>query len=96
MTVQTYLIVENNVVTNNVLWDGNVNTWQPPTDSIQLVQATTPALIWQVPEGQVTHVLTEFMGIGDIGFTWDGTALTTNQPKPADYKNPITTGTKSA
>lgn len=85
MTTQNYLIIENNVVTNLVVWDGNTQTWQPPTDSIQMVQATTPALIWQpvVVDGQITDfVLTEEMGVAAIGFTWNGTVCITNQPKP--------------
>ena len=85
MTTQNYLIVEANVVTNNVVWDGDVNTWTPPSDSIQLIQATTPAMIWQtvIVDGKITDfVLGEQIGAGDIGFTWDGTVLTTNQSKP--------------
>ena len=98
MTTQNYLIIENNVVTNSVIWDGNTSTWMPPTDSIQLVQSTTPAMIWKsddlLPPG---WILGEVVGSGDIGFTWDGTVLTTNQPKPVDPPSqPTTTGTKAA
>ena len=87
MTTQNYLIVESNIVTNNVLWDGNPETWQPPVGSIQLVDATTPAMVWDavvVNEKIVEWVLIEVMGAGDIGFTWNPTTevLTTNQPKP--------------
>ena len=65
MTTQNYLIVEANVVTNNVVWDGDVNTWTPPSDSIQLIQATTPAMIWQtvIVDGKITDfVLGEQIG----------------------------------
>ena len=101
MTTQNYLIVENNVVTNNVVWDGNPDTWMPPADSIQLVQATTQALVWQavVVDKVVTdYVLVEEMGVGDIGFTWNTTTqiLTTNEPKPAIPVQPVTTGTQTA
>jgi hypothetical protein len=91
MTTQNYLIIESNVVTNNVVWDGNTTTWRPPANSIQLVDATTPAMIWQPvyetdPTTQkiivVNWVLEEVLGAGDIGFTWNGSVLTTNQPKP--------------
>ena len=91
MTTQNYLIIESNVVTNNVVWDGNPNTWQPPAGSVQVVDATTPAMIWQPvyetdPTTQkiivVNWVLEEVLGAGDIGFTWNGSVLTTNQPKP--------------
>jgi hypothetical protein len=86
MTTQSYLIIESNVVTNNVVWDGNPNTWQPPINSIQLIDATTSAKIWQpvLVDSKVTDwVLGEQLGAGDIGFTWDGSVLTTNQPKPS-------------
>ena len=85
MATQNYLIVESNVVTNNVVWDGNPNTWQPPIDSIQLVETTTPAMVWSpiiVDEKITDWVLVEELSAGDIGFTWDGSVLTTNQSKP--------------
>jgi hypothetical protein len=85
MTTQNYLIIESNVVTNNVVWDGNPDTWQPPSDSIQLIQATTPAMVWDavVVDKVITDwVLTEQLGAGAIGFTWNNSVLTTNEPKP--------------
>ena len=82
MTIQNYLIIESNVVTNNVVWDGNPDTWQPPANSIQLVDATTPAMVWRVNSENTDYVLEEQLGAGDIGFTWDGTVCTTNEPKP--------------
>jgi len=88
MTTQNYLIVEANIVINNVVWDGDVNTWTPPADSIQLIQSTTPAMVWidiapiTNPPPSPDYVLQEIMGAGDIGFTWNGFVLTTNQPKP--------------
>ena len=81
---QNYLIIENNVVTNVCLWDGDTTKWTPPANSITLVQSTTPAIIW-ILNSSITPAewqLTEVIGQGDIGFTWDGTAVTTNQPKP--------------
>ena len=86
MTTQNYLIVEANIATNNVVWDGDVNTWMPPVDSIQLVQSTTPAMVWQpvIVDGKITdYVLTEQIGAGSIGFTWDGTNYITNESKPS-------------
>ena len=85
MTTKNYLIIESNVVTNNVIWDGNPDTWQPPAGSIQVVDATTPAMVWQpvLVDSKITGwVLGEQLGAGDIGFTWNGSVLTTNQPKP--------------
>ena len=83
--VQNYLIIENNVVTNIVLWNGDTTQWTPPSSSIALIQATTPAMVWEavIVDDKVTDwVLQEVIGVGDIGFTWDGTVLTTNEPKP--------------
>jgi hypothetical protein len=61
------------------------------------VQATTPAIIWELNLDKTDYVLVEVMGIGDIGFTWDGTVLTTNQPKPeAPKSQPLTNGTIAA
>ena len=85
MTNKNYLIIEENIVTNLCVWDGNTETWQPPVNSIQLIQETTSAMIWSaiVVDNKITDwVLAEQMGTADIGFTWDGTTCTTNQPKP--------------
>ena len=87
MTIQNYLVVENNVVTNAILWDGNPQTWTPPADATMLVQATTNAITWVPVIDPITKKptawnLTEVLGAGQIGFTWNGTVLTTNQPKP--------------
>jgi len=98
MTTQNYLVVENNIVTNDVFWDGDVNTWQPPTDAIMLVQQTTPCLNWNW--NGTEWVLEEQIGYGTIGCTWDGIKLTTNEPKPVNpppNKNqPVSTGTIKA
>lgn len=82
MKVQDYLTVENNVVTNVVAWDGDINTWQPPEGATMLVQDTTPAKLWMLNQDQTDYVLTEIIGAGTIGFTWDGEILMTNDPKP--------------
>jgi hypothetical protein len=85
MTNQNYLIIENNVVTNIVLWNGDNTAWQPPVGSIQLVQATTPARIWLpvlVDKKIVDWALTPVEGNGNIGFIWDGSILSTTEPKP--------------
>ena len=97
MTTQNYLVVENNVVINLVVWDGDTNTWQPPADATMLIQATTPAMIWQYDATSKTYVLTEVIGVGAIGFTWNGSVLTTNEPQPAPPKDqPIASGTTTA
>jgi hypothetical protein len=99
---EQYLVVESNVVTNTVIWDGNTQTWTPPADATMLVQSTTPAMVWELNSTVKPPVyqLVQVMGVGDIGFTWDGTVLTTNEPQPtlptAAANQPITTGTKAA
>lgn len=42
-----YAVVENGVVVNIVLWDGNTETWQPPTGTtaVEITDATGPAYI---------------------------------------------------
>ena len=101
MTTQNYLMISTatNVVENVCLWDGDVNTWTPPADILMLIQATTPAMVWQpvIVDGKVTDwVLGEQIGAGAIGFTWDGTVVTTNEPQPTVPTQPTTTGTKPA
>ena len=83
---QNYLIIETNVVTNITVWNGDTSQWTPPVNSIALVQSTIPAMVWSaviVDEKITDFVLIETIGAGDIGFTWDGTVLTTNESKPA-------------
>ena len=85
MTDQNYLLIQENVVTNIVYWNGDVNTWHPPSDATMLVAATTPAMVWEpvVVNSKITdYVLTEIAGLGNIGFTWNGSVVTTNEPKP--------------
>ena len=85
MTTQNYLMIltTTNVVDNICLWDGDTNTWQPPADTLMLVQATTPAMIWEENADKTDYVLTEQVGAGSIGFTWDGTNCITNESKPS-------------
>jgi hypothetical protein len=82
MTVQNYLIIEFNVVTNICLWDGDTTKWTPPKGSIALIQANTIAMVWQLNSDKTDWILVEQLGQGQIGFTWNGTVLTTDQPKP--------------
>ena len=86
MTTQNYLIIENNVVTNVCLWDENTQTWTPPNDATMLIQAVTSSMIWEAvyTNNKLTDWnLVEQIGAGQIGFTWNGTVLTTNEPKPS-------------
>jgi hypothetical protein len=85
MTVQNYLIIQNNVVTNIVVWNGNTDTWQPPKDSIQFPASEIISKEWVLDyeSTPMVYVLKEEAGMGKIGFIWDGSALMTNQPQPS-------------
>ena len=99
MTAQNYLIIEKNVVTNICVWDGDTNTWQPPANSITLIQADTQALVWELNVDKTDYVLVEELGQGQIGFTWNTTTqvLTTNESKPLKPQSqPTTSGTQTA
>jgi hypothetical protein len=84
MTEQNYLLIDlQNIVENIVVWDGG-SDWFPPAGYLALPQATTPAMVWNL-NTKVTppvYELVEVMGVGNIGFSWNGTVLTTNNPKP--------------
>ena len=96
MTTQNYLVVENNVVSNVCVWDGDINTWTPPSDATMLIQTDTNAMVWELNTDKTAYVLTEKVGAGAIGFTWDGSVLTTNEPQPTIPTQPTTTGTTPA
>lgn len=79
--MKTYLILENNVVVNTCVWDGDVNTWQPPQGvTLLLLQETTPTKIWAEVDKQ--FVLIDSVGDARVGFTYDGAVCTTNDEKP--------------
>jgi hypothetical protein len=82
MTTQNYLMIQENVVTNICLWDGNAETWQPPQDATMLIAETTPTIVWKLNTEKTEFVLTDSIGDADIGFTWNGTVATTNQLQP--------------
>lgn len=81
MIFQNYCMLnQENICENVCIWDGNLNTWEPPAGYTMLVQSTTPAMIWDWDGSD--FILVEVVGAGGIGFTWNGSALITNQPKP--------------
>lgn len=82
MTTKNYLVIENNVVTNIVVWDGDTTQWQAPNGAITVVQETTPVMLWTLNEDKTEYVLAQQAGVAGIGFTWNGTVCTTNEPKP--------------
>lgn len=85
--MQNYLLIntETNTCDNLVVWDGDTNTWQPPSTHIAMPADTTPAMVWVMDETITPpdYILSEVIGAGAIGFSWDGSVLTTDQPKPA-------------
>lgn len=93
MSDKNYLMIDNttNIVENVVVWDGNTDNWNPGNNYTMLVQSTTNAKIWSVNMNltPIDYELTIVAGHGQIGFTWDGTSLTTNEPKPI-YTAPVT------
>jgi hypothetical protein len=95
MTTQNYLMVQENIVTNLVFWDGNTQTWQPPQDATMLIQSITPTIVWKLNAEKTEYVLTNSIGDADIGFTWDGTVATTNQPQPEVPVQPVSEGTQT-
>ena len=88
MTTQSYLIIESGVVTNIVMWDGNTETWVPPANSIQIVKDTVTTKLWepftQTVDGKtvIDWHLIEVPAVAEVGYTWDGQYITTNEPKP--------------
>ena len=89
---QNYLIIESNVVTNVTVWNGDTSTWTPPIGSIALIQSTTSAMVWELNFDKTDYVLTESIGAGAIGFTWDGSSCITNEPKPVVPIQPTNEG----
>lgn len=81
---QNYLMINEttNVVDNVCLWDGDTNTWTPPSGYLMLIQAITPAMVWVFDDASKDFVLTEVVGQGQIGFAWNGTACVTSEVKP--------------
>jgi hypothetical protein len=97
MTTQNYLMVNEstNVVDNVCFWDGNPDTWQPPAGYLMLVQATTMAVVWVFDKAIPDWVLSQQLGQGQIGFTWNGSKCVTNELKPVPQQQPVTEGTQT-
>lgn len=80
MSIKNYLIIQENIVTNVVLWDGDIQSWTPPNGALALPQETTPTKIWDLVNDE--YVLINSIGDALIGFTYDGQYCITNMPKP--------------
>jgi hypothetical protein len=88
MIIQNYIVIEDNEVTNIVVWDGDASNWQPTLNSLLMPQSTTPAMLWVLNPSTGIYGLVQSTGSADIGFTWDGEVATTNQPQPPDEVKP--------
>ena len=82
MENQSYLMIENNVVTNIVIWNGDISQWNPPSDATMLIQSETKTKIWELNSDNTDYILTESIGDANIGFTYDGEFCITNEEKP--------------
>lgn len=85
--MKNYLVIENNVVTNSVVWDGETS-WTPPNGSTVVPQDTTLAMVWVLVDDD--YELVNQIGQGQIGFTWDGTRCITDEVKPKPIVQPQT------
>lgn len=97
MSNQNYLIVENNVVVNVVVFDPDTQEWTPPPGSLMMPQAEMTAMVWVIDVSVTPAVrkLTPVLGAASVGFTWDGSVFMTNEPEslPVEANQPVTTGT---
>jgi len=95
MSNQNYCMVntETNVCDNICVWDGDTSTWTPPPGQLMLVQATTPAKVWNWTGTE--WVLQDELGAGGVSFTWDGTYLTTSDPMPPPPAQPTVEGAQT-
>ena len=84
-----------NICDNVVIWNGNPDTWTPPADYLMLVQATTPAKVWEYDSVTKTWNLGIQVGAGQINFTWDGMYLITNEPQPVIPVQPEVEGAQT-
>ena len=58
---QNYLMINEstNIVENICIWNGDVNTWQPPANTLMLVESTTPTLMWKLNADKTDFELKE-------------------------------------
>lgn len=85
MSRQNYILINKatNVVENIIVWDGDTKAWMPPEELLVLVNAQTPAIVWDLNVDKTDYELVEKLGFAEKDFTWDGRACITNQEKPA-------------
>lgn len=42
--IKKYVLVKDNVIYNSILWDGDLNTWQPPEDGTVVIQNSSAGI----------------------------------------------------
>jgi hypothetical protein len=84
METQNYFAIntKNNICENTVVWDGKQESWTLVGDWLLLPQTTTPAKVWNYDVQTKTWFLDVHIGRGNIGFTWGGEHLVTNEDQP--------------
>ncbi len=75
-------MIQENKVTNICVWDGNTDSWLPPSDATMLIQEETPTKVWGLNQEETEYVLVDSVGNACIGFTYDGSVCITNEEKP--------------
>lgn len=83
MNVKNYLMVNKstNIVENICLWDGDIKTWNPTDAYIMLDQSSTSSVFWRMNKDKTDYELVTMDGFGQIGFSWDGEKVITDQDK---------------
>jgi hypothetical protein len=82
MENKNYLMIEENVVTNILVWNGDTSQWTPPSTALMLVQATTLTKVWKLNTEKTDYELVDSVGDACIGFIYDGSVCITNEEKP--------------
>jgi hypothetical protein len=100
MSSKNYLMInkETNVCDNIVLWNGNPETWTPPADYLMMELETVKPKVWVWNVDTKEYELQVADSGIQIGFTWDGTNLITNEDKPVIVEapnQPNSTGTQT-
>lgn len=75
-------MIQENVVINVVVWNGDTSQWNPPNNVIMLSQETTPSQVWKLNETKTEYELKDTVGEAAIGFSYDGHFCITNLEKP--------------
>jgi hypothetical protein len=64
---------ETNTVDNIILWDGNINIWQPPETHQAVFAEDKLTLLWVWNSDLNDYEQKEFVDSLDLGLKWDGT-----------------------